>query len=492
MPRLSRIRIALGATLIAVAFAAQSSDAGDSRGPAPPPGTNALDPVALAGRLASAVRFRTVSHAGAVDLPESEFAGLRDFLELSYPAVHAELERRLVSGHALLYVWPGRDPSLGPIVLMGHQDVVPAENLEQWTHPPFDGAVQDGHVFGRGAYDSKLHVIGILEAVETLLREGFVPAQTVYLAFGHDEEVDGTHGAGAIAKLLRERGVRPALVLDEGGAGVLRGAFSMLPDRALALVAVAEKGAANVTLVARYDGPAHSSVPPPHTPLGRLARAISRLEETQRPECITPATGLMLDALAPALSLPSRLALAGRPLTSPLVARVLLGAPLTAALVRTTTAPTMIHASEKENVLAREARAVVNFRIIPGETVEDVLRHVRETIDDPTIEVGHYGSRDPSPLSDVEGPGFALLARTIAEQFPEAILTPWLATGGTDARYFRALTPSVYRFTPARVTLEDLSGAHGVNERVSIENLVGAVRFYRRLLENATLREAGA
>lgn len=447
-----------------------------------------LDEAAIVEHLSGALRFQTVSHSDVTDFPADEFRAFREYLAASYPLVHATLSREILGGNSLLYTWQGSDSARPPIILMAHQDVVPVNDPDEWTHPPFAGTVEGGYVWGRGAIDNKNHVIAILEAVERLLRDGVVPQSTVYLAFGHDEEVGGHAGASVIARTLHDRGVRAALVLDEGGL-VLRGVMPTTGNRPVALVGIAEKGAANVAVTARYDGPGHSSVPPPRTPVGRLGSALHHLEAHQCPARITEPLDRMLEYLGPELPFAARVVVANRPLTDPLLRWGLTRKPATAALVRTTTAATMFQGSAKENLVPPSARAVINFRILTGESVESTLAHVRRTIADEEVEIDHYRSRDPSPMSPTDTAGFMLVQKTVSEVIPEAVVVPWLMSGGTDSRHYRIVAESVYGFSPGVMTMDDVGGAHGMNERISVENLMRSVRFYTRLLENASMPE---
>jgi carboxypeptidase PM20D1 len=447
----------------------------------------AVDGAAVAGRLAGSLPFATVSFYDRSRFDAEAFGGLHRYLEETYPRVHARLSREQVADLSLLYTWQGRDRSLRPALLMAHQDVVPVEaaSSADWVHPPFAGTIAEGFVWGRGALDDKVDVVCILEAVEALLAEGFTPERTIYLSFGHDEEVGGHEGAAAVAELLRSRGAELAYVLDEGG-GFASDALPSLPGP-LAPIAIAEKGSVSIELVVEAEG-GHSSIPPRHTAAGILASAIHRLEGNPMPASLGATTRLTLEYLAPELPFSGRVAvgnlwLFGAPL------RILASRdPVLDALMRTTTAVTIVESGVKANVVPRQARAVVNHRILPGDSVEDVLTHVRDTIDDPRIslQVGEHGEpRNPSPVSRVDSEAFAVIRRTVAEVFPDVVLVPVLSVGGTDARHFYGLADSVYRLTPLLLSRETLQRAHGVNERVPVAALADAVRFYARLLRNS-------
>jgi len=446
-----------------------------------------VDVAAVAERLAAALRFRTISHQDPAVEDAAAFRGLHRHLAVSYPKLHAALRRETVSGLSLLYEWPGRDAALEPLLLLAHLDVVPVEagTEADWVHPPFAGVVADGHVWGRGAMDDKLGVVCILEALEGLVAEGFRPERTLYVGLGHDEEVGGEHGAIAIASLLAERGVRLASVHDEGGV-IARGALPGL-GAPLALVGVAEKGSVNIELSVEVEG-GHSSTPPPSTAIGILSAAIRALEANPMPARMGAATGLFLETLGPELSFPARFVVVNRWLFGPVLGLAARRRPELDAMLRTSTAATIFHGGVKANVLPAKASAIVNFRILPGDTVADVAEHVRRTVADERValRVGVRSEpREPSPVSRVDGRAYATLQRTIRQLEPEALVVPYLVVGGTDSRYFADLTDAVYRFAPFAYGVDDLARVHGTDERTSLENLAAGVRFYRQLVLNS-------
>ncbi|HEX6904046.1 MAG TPA: M20 family peptidase [Thermoanaerobaculia bacterium] len=443
-----------------------------------------VDADAAAQRLAAAIRFPTISHEdGRVEA--AAFQDLHRFLEQSFPRVHASLVREPVAGYSLLYTWKGTDPRLPPILLMSHMDVVPVEpgTEKDWTHPAFSGVIQDGYIWGRGAMDDKSGVLGILEAIETLLAKGFQPERTVLLAFGHDEEVGGRKGAAAIAALLKQRGVRPELILDEGGA-IVEG---MVPGigGAAAMVGTAEKGYLSVELVARGEG-GHSSMPPSQTAIGKLSAAVARLEENPMPARIDGVSRDTFEYLASEMPFGSRLVLSNLWFFSPVAKRQLTASPAGNARLRTTTAATIFQAGVKENVLPQSARGVVNFRILPGDSMASVLQHVRDTVG-PGIQVKATGTSnaEPSKTSDVGAPTFTIVQRSLGEVFPRIIVAPNLLSGGTDTKHYGDLSPNIYRFMPIRVKEEDLGRFHGTNERVGVQNYAEIVRFYAQLVRNS-------
>src|SRR5256884_1302265 len=338
-----------------------------------------LASAALAQRLAGALRFKTVSYQDSTQFDAREFDGFHRYLRATFPRLHAALKLEKVNGYGLLYEWTGSDANLPPIVLLAHQDVVPVElgTESRWTEPPFEGRIAGGYVWGRGALDDKGSLVGILEAVEHLVAVRTKPRRTVFLAFGYDEEVGGRRGAAHIADLLASRNVHPELVLDEGGAlatGLVTGISAPV-----ALVGIAEKGYVTVALTAQAEG-GHSSMPPDETAVGILAAGITRLEHHQMSRAVRGPTAAMFDYLGPEMPFGPRLVLANRWLFERILARRFGATPQGNAMLRTTTAPTVLQAGIKENVLPSSARALVNFRILPGDSVASVLEHVRQAV----------------------------------------------------------------------------------------------------------------
>ncbi|HUP62483.1 MAG TPA: M20 family peptidase [Thermoanaerobaculia bacterium] len=443
--------------------------------PAAPP--LSIDRDAALARFTRAIRFPTVSGRSA------EHDAFLAWLGEAYPRVHASLQRELVGGHSVLFTWRGSDPALAPVLLMGHYDVVPVEpgTESKWERPPFSGAVAGGFVWGRGTLDDKITVISLLEAIDSLLRDGFRPNRTILLAFGHDEEIGGTEGAAAVARLLISRGVRLHAVVDEGGI-VTRDGIKGL-DKPVALIGIAEKGSASVELLASGAG-GHSSMPPPRTQVGEIASAIERVQTNPFPTGVRGATAEMLRWVAPEMPFVQRVLMSNVWLFEPILRIEAKSSPPLNAILRTTTAPTIISGGVKENVIPSHARAVINFRILPGDTVDEVVAHVRETAGSRVAARLLSGARDSSPVSDPRTPQFRTLQRTIEQVFPDAVVAPYLVVGGTDARHFESLTPNVYRFIPLVIEQSDLSRVHGTNERVAVESYFEAIRFYRMLAMN--------
>jgi carboxypeptidase PM20D1 len=438
----------------------------------------------MAEHLSEVITFRTISTDDPTSMDRTEFLRLHTFLRAAYPRLHATLEREVVNDLSLLFTWEGENRLLEPILLLAHQDVVPAEDAASWKYPPFSGRIVEQAVWGRGAVDVKGALIAICEAIESLIARGFRPRRTIHLAFGHDEEVGGLNGAAAVGDLLESRGVRPLFISDEGGA-ILHGVIPGV-KKPVAAIGIGEKGYLTLELKVRMSG-GHASMPPAHTAIGILSDAIQRLESNPFPATLSTAARQMLRALAPQMPWTSRLAIAGLPLLAPLIKRRLEKTPSGAATLRTTTAVTMIESGIKDNVLPHEAVATLNCRILPREGSLTVIRRIRDIIADQRVEIsigGRFHS-EPPPVAQVDSPGYQLIRKTIAQVAPDAVAAPCLVLGGTDSRHYTRLTPSVYRFGAIRITAEDLASIHGKNEKLSLDNCQLLTGFYAKLLQNS-------
>ncbi|MFW6253143.1 MAG: M20/M25/M40 family metallo-hydrolase [bacterium] len=434
-------------------------------------------------RLSKALTYPTVSAADPADLPDPDvFRRFEDFLTSSFPEVSRELTRESPGDPGLLYTWPGTNADADPIILTAHYDVVPADKPEEWTHAPFGGEVADRAVWGRGALDDKSSLMAILEATERLLETGFQPERTVLFAFGGDEEVSGQRGASRIAAELQSRGVRAACLVDEGTA-VVENTIKLI-ERPVALVGMAEKGYVDVRLAVR-GAEGHASMPSRRTATGRLARALCRIERRPFPTRVVPSVHEFLSSLAEAAPMVYRPILRRPRLFAPILKRVLAADPKTDALVRTTQSPTMLSGSGASNVLPGRVEAVVNVRILPGETIETVLKRFRRVIADPSVEIDVLdpsGSSDPVAASPVDTDIFRSLCTVISKQFQDAVLAPYLVTATTDSKHYRTVARAIYRFLPVRMDPAGLDSIHGVNERIGLRDYRGMIEFYSDLI----------
>ncbi len=436
--------------------------------------------------FADAIKIKTVSNGDSSKMDSVEFEKFIAFVERTYPLVHSKLKHERVNTYGLLFEWKGRDLSLLPTMMIGHYDVVPmikgTEKL--WQHEPFSGAIDSGFIYGRGTIDDKLTVIGILESVEYLLKQNFQPERTMYLGFGFDEEVSGNNGAKKIAALLESRKIQLEYVLDEGGVIKSEGLSGL--DKPIALIGVAEKGYTTLQLsVTSASG--HSSMPPPQTSIGILAEAIDKLEKKPFPAHFEGGADLLQDYLAPEMPFGLKIAMGNRWLLKSVIMSKLASTNAGNAMIRTTTAPTVISAGVKDNVLPINATAKVNFRILPGETSESVLAYVTKVVDNKQVKIEHVNGsvNDPTSISDTASFGFRNIHRTVKRCFPNAIVSPYLCLGGTDVRNYKNVSKNQFRFQPLRVSEEDLGRIHGTNECISTESFKDFVRFYIELMKGS-------
>ncbi|MGB5218840.1 MAG: M20 family peptidase [Smithella sp.] len=447
--------------------------------------TLGYDTKVLSERLGRAVQFQTVSYEDKAQFNKEAFTGFQKFLEQEFPKVHAAMKKEVVGDYSLLFTWPGRDHQELPTLLAAHMDVVPddSESGNQWTYPPFHGRIADGFVWGRGTLDDKVSVLGILEAAEKLLQAGYVPRQTIYIAFGHDEESGGNAGAAIISELLKARGIKLDYVLDEG----LTITEGMVPNitRPVALIGIAEKGCLSVELSVESTG-GHSMMPPAQTAIGILSAAINKLEQNQFPTRMEAPVRKMFETLSPEMPMGLKIVFSNLWLFEGLVEKKLASAPRTNALVRTTMAPTIFNAGVKENILAPRARAVVNFRLLPGDTTVKTLLSVQKIINDPRVKIKMLArmKSEPSRVADTESKGYQTVQKTIRQIFPQALVAPGLVLAVTDSRHYADLTNNILHFSPIRLRPEDLQRIHGRDERISLEDYRDVVKFYTQLIRN--------
>lgn len=455
----------------------------------------AVDPIekvpvdaAAIQRLQAAIRLPTVSYPDHIDT--AAFLQLDTLIRTSFPRVEASLERLPVNNFSQVFRWTGKQSDMAPVLLLAHLDVVPVEQeaRSNWSHPPFSGELADGYVWGRGTLDDKVSAFAVLEAIEHLLQEGYTPNRTIYLAFGHDEEVSGSAGAQAIADFFARQQIRFEYILDEGQL-ILKNALPGLTPP-LAMIGIAEKGYLTLDLKVELEEGGHSSMPPPATAIGVLARGIDRLQENPFPARIDGATQGLFEFIGPEMSPLYKTLFANLWLTRPILSKQLSKGNASNAIIRTTTAPTIIQGGVRANVLPSQAQAKINFRILPGETVETVKTFVEQTIADDRITVSipeDNWSENPSAISGTNSFGFGVIQKTIQQVFPEAVVAPALVIGATDSRHYQAVSTQIYRFQPLVLDQSDLSRIHGIDERVSEAAYKDAIRFYLQLIRNSSI-----
>ncbi len=448
-----------------------------------------IDEDKLVADLAKAITFKTISNQSN-EIDELEFTSFLKWYDQAFPHVSA-LPLKTFNKYGRVYKWEGTQPDLKPILVMGHYDVVPVVpgTEDQWQEPPYAGHISDGYIWGRGAMDMKGPTITLSNVIDRMIATGYQPERTVYLALHQDEEVGGTLGAVAMAKWMADEGINPILAVDEGGAI----AAGIIPGVAqdVAMIGTGEKGYYSLQLTAPGKG-GHSSMPPKKTAVGKLSAALVRLENSEFDGGLAGPVRDMYLALGDSVPSYQKYLFANLWLYQPVIEMVMGAEPSANATLRTTIAPTMLEASPKENVLAIEAKAIVNFRIHPHDSKQVVRDHVRKVIRDPEIKIDDtqtFGD-EPSPFSDTSGPVWQLVSTTVASIYPEAIVVPSLTVGATDSRHYKAVSDNIYRLSPMRVTEELRGGIHGTNERIAVADLKPMAYLYWRLLDRATKADA--
>ncbi|MDR1735741.1 MAG: M20/M25/M40 family metallo-hydrolase [Oscillospiraceae bacterium] len=429
--------------------------------------------------LAQAVSYQTVSHTNQMEHGGyGEWIRLREFLKNRYPLVHSSMAWEVVGGFSLIYRWAAAPAAeKEPILICAHMDVVPAG--EGWTHAPFSGDIAEGFVWGRGTLDCKNVLISVFEAAEALIEQGFSPSRDIFFAFGHDEEIGGLEGAGAIADLFATRNARFAMVLDEGGS---LGRSAIPAGRPVAHVGVAEKGMANLRFTAKSGG-GHAAAPPKQTEIGRLSEAVCRLEFRPVSPRLTPLVRDMLITLSPELPWRWKFYLSNLWLFKSRVLKIMASRPDSNALIRTTAAPTMARGSGAPNVLPDTAEITLNMRMLHDENDVALTQYLTDLTADLDVEVEVLTSREPSKVSRYSGRDFQSVAASVRRVFGPTPVVPNLMYGGTDARNYESFSDCVFRFMPFLLTPAEHDRMHGRDERVSVEALGRAVAFYTDLMK---------
>ncbi|XP_019369286.1 PREDICTED: N-fatty-acyl-amino acid synthase/hydrolase PM20D1 [Gavialis gangeticus] len=448
----------------------------------------AFDAQELVRVLRGAIKIPTVAFFRK-QLNTTALIEFGQYIQKVFPAVFSTefIQHEVVGEYSYLFTVQGSDPQLMPYMLLAHMDVVPASE-EGWKFPPFSAEEDEGYIYGRGTLDNKNSAIGILQALEFLLRRNYRPRRSFYIGIGHDEEVSGLDGGKQIAMLLQARGVKLSFLLDEG-SGILDGVIEGIKSP-VALIAITEKGSLTLNLTVRSD-PGHSSAPPKETSIGILAAAMSRLEKNPMPRLFGYGPELMMfEHLASEFAFPLNIIMKNLWLFSPIVSRIIERKPPGNSVVRTTTALTIFNAGIKFNVIPHLASAAVNFRIHPAQKVAEVLEIVKDTIDDDRVELTVIEAFDPLPISpwDDQALGVQIFRRTIMDVFPHvSSIAPGICIGNTDSRHFTNLTDAIYRFNPVILKADDVSRIHGWNERISVKNYEKQVEFLFQLIQNSDI-----
>lgn len=438
-----------------------------------------------AKNLSDAIKIKTISNIDDSKVDWAAFDELHKLFKDRYPLIHQTLTVEKVGKASLIYKWEGKNPDLDPIALLGHQDVVPvsAGTEQDWQHDPFGGEVADGFLWGRGALDMKNHLMGVLESVETLIEDGFAPERTVYLLFGHNEEIVASRDSGAktIADTLKSRGVHLDSVLDEGGA-ILPVKVPGVINKNLAGIGIAEKGYCDFEVSISAKG-GHSSDPPKHTALGQLAEVIRDIENNQFKAEITPLVDDLLERIGRSTTFAVRNVMCNTKLLKPVIKAVMTNIPAAASFVRTTTAVTMAQGSPAANVLPQKASATVNFRIMPGMSIADVETHLHKVIRNKNVEIKLLGGNEPSALSPTDSRAFKAIEDICFNMNQDNVVAPYLVMGGTDARNYQEICENIYRYSPFLMDMQLIFTTHGTNERIDINSFKDGISFFKRYIK---------
>ncbi|MCC8089599.1 MAG: M20/M25/M40 family metallo-hydrolase [Rikenellaceae bacterium] len=463
-------------------------------------------------RFAGGINIPTVSNADYEETYFPPFDRFKEYLRESYPNVYEVMDTIVINNYGLVFRWKGRYPNLKPILFLSHYDVVPVLGFDQtedsvslgefrpedpallpidaysedWDQPPFSGAVVNGRIYGRGTLDMKGMLFSLLEAADALIEEGFIPEQDIWFAFGHDEETGGLHGAIYIADYFKRQGLTFDAVYDEGGIIDANGLDKV--SSPIALVGIGEKGILTI-IIKVYGIGGHSSMPPKKGSLIMAAEIMEKLNNNQMPARIIPLISDFLDNIGGEQGFFTRMAIANKWLFNPLLIRSLSKTSASNALIRTTTAGTRAKGSDAANVLSSVSEITVNFRLLPGDTVEDVLEHVKKICEGYETEIEIVNQREVSGLSPVDSKAYRAIQNTVEKIYPGTLVTSYVAIGGTDSFKYQIVSDHIYRFMPIMVNSFEQGTIHNENEYISIENFANMIAYFKELMKTYHLTE---
>ena len=432
--------------------------------------------------LSNSIKYKTISHPDYEKFNYYEFQKFLDWLEDEYSIIFKNLEKKYF-GKTLLLKWNGENTSLNPILITGHYDVVPVRSnaLDIWQEEPFSGKVDSTYIWGRGALDDKSGVIAILEAIEHLLNNNFFPQRTIYFSFGHDEEIGGNRGAAEVTDYFIKENIKLEWSLDEGSFLL----ENIIPGvkKKVAIINVAEKGGLTIQLTGKSKG-GHSSMPSANSSIGHLSKAIIKLEENPLPGKLDGVSLELFDRVSRHMAFHNKILFANLWLFEPLINKTLSNSPSMNAVLRTTTAPTMLSASDRANVLASEAQGIVNFRLHPRDSIESVISYVEDLVANENIEIKKLGKGQlASSVSDWNSSGYLIISDAVTEVYGDIIVAPGLMVGGSDSKHYAKAAKNSFRFNPFPISADELTSLHGIDEKIKKEDFINGIRAYIKIIE---------